>query len=76
MEDYGVEKNYEVLLAKSPHVKFIVLIYPKAGTAKVFVGVSGNDVKTSIMGGSTRNNSKQLVKASSLTLRYTKFATK
>jgi len=38
--------NCEILLAKSPHIKFIVLIYPERGacTAKLFVGVVGNDV--------------------------------
>ena len=68
MEDYGVEK---ILLAKSSHVKFIALIYPRKGpgTAKLFVGVAGNDVKTNIKGGATCNNSKQLVKASSLVMK-------
>ena len=29
------------------------------GTAKLFIGVAGNDVTVNIKGGATRNNSKQ-----------------
>ena len=43
-----------------------VLMCVVFGTAKLFIGVAGNDVTANIKGGATRNNSKQLLQASSL----------
>ena len=36
------------------------------GTAKLFVGMTWNNITVKIKGGATRNNSKQLLQASSL----------
>ena len=43
------------------------------GTAKLFVGVTGNNVTVNNKGGATCNNTKQLLQASSLVISWFKF---
>ena len=55
-------KAHEIFLAQIPHIVFIELLYPREefGTAKVFVGVTENDVTVNNKGGATCNNNKKI----------------
>ena len=66
IECYGVETIVKFCLQKVPILSLLYWYTLKEGlgTAKWFVGVVGNDVKSKHKGGAAHNNSKQLLQAS------------